>query len=108
MSKGHPTFGPGFAPAEFAPPAVSVERRRDGSVILRSPEPLREYPTNLGCLLLQWAATTPERVFLAEGKLWSARVGISYRALAIEDDEGYIWVWIGLHDEYERLIQQSG
>lgn len=50
----------------------------------------------------------PSLHFKKVGKLWSARVGIRYRALAIEDDEGYIWVWIGLHDEYERLIQQSG
>jgi feruloyl-CoA synthase len=35
-------------------------------VILRSPQPLREYPTNPGCLLFEWAATVPERVFLAE------------------------------------------
>ncbi len=53
--------GPGFAP-----PAVSVERRVDGSAVLRSPQALGEYPTNLGCLLFHWAATTPERVFLAE------------------------------------------
>ena len=50
----------------------------------------------------------PSLHFKKVGKLWSVRVGISYRALAVEDDEGYIWVWIGLHDEYERLIQQSG
>ena len=38
------------------------------------------------------------------GKFWSARVGLSHRALAIEDGEGFLWVWIGPHDEYERLI----
>lgn len=57
---------PAAAGRGFAPPAVSVERRRDGSVILRSPQPLGEYPTNLGCLLFHWAETIPERVFLAE------------------------------------------
>ena len=49
----------------------------------------------------------PSLHFKKVGKLWSVRVGISYRALAVEDDEDYIWVWIGLHDEYERLIRQS-
>ena len=40
------------------------------------------------------------------GNFWSARVGISYRALAVEDGDDLIWVWIGAHDEYERLIRQ--
>ena len=61
MATGSATAG-----LDFAPAAVSIERRGDGSVILRSPQPLREYPTNPGCLLFQWAAVTPERVFLAE------------------------------------------
>lgn len=43
-----------------------MERRKDGSVILRSPQPLRKYPTNLICLLFHWAARTPKQVFLAE------------------------------------------
>lgn len=50
----------------FAPPAVSMERRPDGSVTLRSPQPLEDYPTNLGLLLSHWAAVIPEQVFLAE------------------------------------------
>lgn len=51
---------------DFAPPAVTVERRQDGSAILRSPQPLGDYPTNLGGLLFHWASTAPERTFLAE------------------------------------------
>ena len=38
------------------------------------------------------------------GKLWSARVGLAHRALAVEVDDGFRWVWIGTHAEYERLI----
>ena len=34
----------------------------------------------------------------------SVRVGLDYRALAVEDEGDYIWVWIGKHDEYDRLI----
>lgn len=30
--------------------------------------------------------------FKKAGGLWSARVGLHHRALAMEDDEGYIWV----------------
>lgn len=38
--------------------------------------------------------------------LWSVRVGIGYRALAIPmDDGGLTWFWIGTHKEYEKLIK---
>lgn len=43
--------------------------------------------------------------FKKVGKYWSARVGQDYRALAIKNGNEYIWVWIGKHDEYERLIR---
>lgn len=40
-------------------------------------------------------------------KLWSVRVGDSYRALAIEPEENvFAWFWIGTHSEYNRLISQ--
>ena len=46
----------------------------------------------------------PSLRFKKVGKLWSARVGGNHRALAIEDDDGYVWVWIGSHEKYDRLI----
>ena len=48
----------------------------------------------------------PSLRFKKIGKLWSARVGRAYRALAVEDGADLIWVWIGRHDEYERLIDK--
>ena len=39
------------------------------------------------------------------GIYWSARVGISFRALGKERAEGIIWIWIGTHAEYEQLIK---
>ncbi|MGH9196237.1 MAG: hypothetical protein ACRD1T_10910 [Acidimicrobiia bacterium] len=33
------------------------------------------------------------------------RVGISYRALAVEADDDLVWFWIGNHSEYEKLIK---
>jgi len=38
------------------------------------------------------------------GAFWSARIGLNYRALAKERPEGLNWFWIGIHDEYKRLI----
>lgn len=49
----------------------------------------------------------PSLHFKKVGKLWSARAGLHYRALAVQDGENFIWVWIGTHDEYERLINQQ-
>src|SRR5690242_12079609 len=50
----------------FLPARVDVEHRADGSVVLRSPEPLRPYPRCLGEYLERWAAEKPAAVFLAE------------------------------------------
>ncbi len=57
---------------EFGTPRVQVEKRADGSVVLRSPDPLGTYPHALGEWLVLWATKTPDRVFLAErtGDAW--------------------------------------
>jgi len=36
---------------------------------------------------------------------WYVRVGMRYRALAIEVDDGLLWFWIGSHAQYDRLIK---
>jgi len=38
------------------------------------------------------------------GRHWSARIGRSYRAVAVEAEDGLLWIWIGWHDPYERKI----
>jgi hypothetical protein len=58
--------------------------------------------------LLKENSEHPSLHFKKVGKLWSARVGISYRAVAVEDGADFIWVWIGSHDEYQRMIKQQG
>lgn len=47
----------------------------------------------------------PSLHFKKIDKFWSVRIGYKYRALAIEDKGDFIWVWIGTHDENERLIK---
>ena len=44
--------------------------------------------------LLKENPAHPSLHFKKIGKLWSARVGITYRALAVEDDADFIWVWV--------------
>jgi hypothetical protein len=39
------------------------------------------------------------------GVFWSVRVTEAYRALAIRTGNEFTWVWIGGHDEYERIIK---
>jgi len=56
--------------------------------------------------LLKENPSHPSLHFKKVGKLWSVRVGINHRALAVEDGEDFIWVWIGTHDEYERMIRE--
>ncbi len=46
----------------------------------------------------------PSLRFRKVGAFWSVRVGRSYRALAVAEGEDFIWVWIGTHGEYDRLI----
>ena len=47
----------------------------------------------------------PSLHFKKVGQVWSARVGAGHRALAVPDGQDYIWVWMGTHDQYERLIR---
>ena len=35
---------------------------------------------------------------------YSARVGISYRAVGALDGDTVIWFWIGKHADYDRLL----
>ena len=54
--------------------------------------------------LLKASPQHPSLHFKKVGDFWSARVGLSHRALAIEEGEDLVWFWIGKHDEYDRLI----
>jgi len=55
--------------------------------------------------LLKQDAGHPSLRFKKVSKFWSLRVGLSHRALAVEDGEDFVWVWIGTHDDYERMIR---
>jgi hypothetical protein len=36
--------------------------------------------------------------------IYSARVGLAYRALAAVKGDRVVWFWIGSHDDYDRLV----
>lgn len=39
--------------------------------------------------------------------LYSVRIGISYRALGLrEDDDLIVWIWIGSHTDYDKLLSR--
>ncbi|BBO23755.1 MAG: hypothetical protein HND43_11145 [Armatimonadetes bacterium] len=68
------------------------------------PEEVREAADRAYALLKVDPSHRSLRFKEIEG-LWSARVGRRYRALAVQDEEDFIWVWIGTHAEYDRLIR---
>jgi hypothetical protein len=37
-------------------------------------------------------------------EIWSARVTLKYRALAVKLPDEYLWFWIGEHDVYDAFI----
>ena len=48
----------------------------------------------------------PSLQFKRAGSYWSARVGIHYHALALEEDNERFWVWIGPHAEYDKIVSR--
>ena len=40
------------------------------------------------------------------GALWSARIGVGYRALGKDRREGIVWFWFGTHADYDALLDE--
>jgi hypothetical protein len=55
--------------------------------------------------LLKQNARHPSLRLKKVGEFWSVRVNRNHRALALENADGLVWIWIGNHAEYERLIR---
>ena len=54
--------------------------------------------------LLKANSRHPSLNFRNVGLYWSARVGASYRAVAVQDGDDFVWFWIGSHAEYDRIV----
>ncbi len=39
--------------------------------------------------------------------LWRIRIGYRYRALARRYDDTVVWIWIGSHEDYNKLIGKT-
>jgi mRNA-degrading endonuclease RelE of RelBE toxin-antitoxin system len=37
-------------------------------------------------------------------EVWSARVTLNYRALALKRSDGFLWFWIGDHKTYDAML----
>lgn len=46
----------------------------------------------------------PSLEFRAKGKVWTVAIGRSYRAIARRFENDLYWVWIGAHEEYNRVL----
>lgn len=41
---------------------------------------------------------------VGNGRFYSARVGLYYRALGVPVADGVHWFWVGMHAEYDKLV----
>jgi hypothetical protein len=55
--------------------------------------------------LLKQDPQHPSLRFKNIGKFWSVRIGLRYRALAVESGEDLVWFWIGSHADYDALLR---
>lgn len=67
------------------------------------PEPVQQLADR--CFdLLKADPSHPSLHFKRIGKYRAVRVGLHYRALAMEVPEGLLWFWIGSHAEYDKIL----
>lgn len=69
----------------------------------RLPAPVRAHADRQFALL----KTSPDHPSLhlkKAGRFWSVRVGMRYRALAVEIEGGLLWFWIGTHADYDAMV----
>jgi hypothetical protein len=69
----------------------------------RLPSSVRALADKQYALLLQ-GPKHPALHFTQLGRFRSVRVGDDYRALGVEVPDGVLWLWIGSHADYGRLL----
>jgi hypothetical protein len=72
----------------------------------RRPDAIR-HVADANYVVLKQDPKHPLLHFTKAGRFWSVRVGIYYRAVAVEGGSDLVWLWIGHHSEYERLLSRK-
>ena len=67
------------------------------------PEPVQKL-ANENYSLLKSDPRHPSLCFKKVGRFWSVRIGLHYRAVAVQQDNDFAWFWIGHHSEYDRIL----
>jgi len=57
---------PAFRKVDWLARDIAIERRGDGTVVLKSRIPLQPYATHIPAYLIKWATQAPERTWLAQ------------------------------------------
>ena len=78
LNVSQPVLNAPFRPVRFFAPDVELTRHSDGSILMRSAEPLSDYDNCIGDWLDRWALAAPDRAFLIEQTEDGERT-ISYR-----------------------------
>lgn len=56
--------------------------------------------------LLKTNPKHPSLHFKKVARYWTVRVGLRYRAIAVEEAGDLVWFWIGSHAAYDQLIKR--
>jgi hypothetical protein len=54
--------------------------------------------------LLKADSNHPSLHFKRVGRFRAVRIGLHYRALGVDIDDGILWFWIGTHADYDALV----
>ena len=67
------------------------------------PDPVRKLADKNFDLLKNYPQH-PSLHFKKVDHFFSARVGLSYRVLGVEVEDGVLWFWIGSHTDYDKIV----
>jgi hypothetical protein len=80
--------------------------RRFGFYYRQLPEEVQRLANKSYSLLLQ-NPQHPSLHLKQVGRFWSVRIGLHYRALAVQHESELVWFWIGSHADYDALIARQ-
>jgi len=87
-----------FVDVALAEPAVDIERRDNGEIVLRSPLPLASHARHVGEYLRHWAVADPDRPFLVERDVDGVWQHLSFGEAARRVDAVSQWLIDHGHD----------